>query len=389
MTNVTTTTKQAEQLLHNILQEFGWANYMFFTHDYEYSETPRAIAVQQGHTITLTMVKRVGNYQVPEIVSRALVAYELLEAIILRNTAPRAEDTNRTKIREEIIPEEYALYTSIVHDLKYVEQRGVEPLQPREVSSEESCNVCELSSKQEEGTRESISHEVPPVGESVNNLVEGIKTRSLALLALDILQGLPKQYPWVENAKFEYNGGYVTCVLWRDGVRHTKMAEDNGDSALPAVLLYKTVRGIVGEDIESCVRASSAYNHIIRLWEGDTDRGTINSEYTPEHQLHDAYRLSDILLHDLGTYFYTRVFCNHDKKAVTAIITRGSKKFVGVAKTHVDDTYHPVIGKAVALYKAFQEELKNYALNGVTVPTQETLQYMRKAEELYKKITTV
>lgn len=388
MTNLTTTTKHAEQLLHNILQEFGWANYMFFN-DYEYSETPRAIAVQQGHTTTLTMVKRVGNYQVPEIVSRALVAYELLEAIILHNTALRAENTNRTQIREEIIPEEYALYTSIVQDLKYAEQCGVKPLRPREVSSEESCNVCELSSKQAQETCESTSLEVPPVGESTNNLVEGTKTRSLALLALDILQALPKQYPWVGNAKFEYTGGYITCILWRDGVRYTKMAEDNGDSALTAVLLYETVRCIVGEDIESCARASSAYNHIIRLWSENTDQDTTNSEYTTEHQLRDAHRLYDILLHDLGTYFYTRVFCNPDKKAVTAITTRGSKNFVGVAKTHVDDTYHPIVGKAVALYKAFQEELKECALNGVTAPTQETLQYMQKAEELYKKITTV
>jgi len=386
MTNLTTATEQAKQLLHIILQDFGWANHMFFTHDYEGSETPRAIVSQRGHTTTLTMVKRVGSYQVPEIVSRALVAYELLEANILRNTAPRAEDTARTKIREETIPEEYALYASIVHDLKYVEQRDVEPLQPHEVS----CNLGELSSKQEQETGESISLEVPPVGESVNNLVEGIKTRSLALLALDILQALPKQYPWVENVKFEYTSGYITCVLWRDGVRYTKMAEDNGDSALPAVLLYETVRCIVGKDIESCVRATSAYNHISLLWSSTTtEQDATNSEYTTEHQLRDAHRLYDILSYDLGTCFYTRVFCNPDKKAVTAITTRGSKNFVGVAKTHVDDTYHPIVGKAVALYKAFQEELKDYALNGVTGFTYETQQYVKEAEKLYEKITTV
>lgn len=365
MTNMINETIQdfAETLLNRIMYDLGWEHHIFFS--LEEGEASKAVLVEENHDIyERPLVRHVRGQEIPYKVSQALVAYELLEERLVGWTSRGRDD-----VRKNIIQKEYSVY----HSLK-----GLLTIQDnacKEVdwgTNEESCTMCGISE------------------EDTHDLESSVKEGAIAKLSLIILESLANVYPWVTTAKFAYTeeGELNSCILWRDGVRYEALRPSPSEEYLIAMLFYDVVQRIVGEDIKSCTKATTAYNEITRLL-GPLVKGTNKPDNVFENQLRDARQLADILLYDLGNYPYVQMFRNDAKKAVTAIINQGSKKFVGVAKTHVLDVYTPDVGKAVALYKAFQEVLEHDSLQGVTKFTQEALQYLRKADELYKNITTL
>lgn len=353
----------AETLLNRIMYDLGWEHHIFFS--LEDGEVSKAVLVEENHDIYESpLVRYVRGQEIPYKVSQALVAYELLEQRLVGWTSRGRDD-----VRKNIIQKEYSVYRSLKGLL------NIQDKTCKEVdwgTNEEPCTMCSISE------------------EDANDLESSVKESAITKLSLIILESLANVYPWVTTAKFVYTeqGDLNSCVLWRGGVRYEALRPNPSEEYPIAMLFYDVVQRIVGEDIKSCTKATTAYNEITLLLEPLVKSANKHNNVF-ENQLRDAQQLYNILLHDLGTHPYVKVFLNDAKRAVTVIIKRGSKTFVGVAKTHVLDVYTPDVGKAVALYKAFQEELKDYALNGVTGLTYETQQYVREAEKLYKNITTL
>lgn len=352
-----------EDLLNRIMYDFGWEHHIFFS--LEGASEPKAVLMEGSYISSLPLLRRIHDQEVPYKTSQALVTYELLEKKLTDSDVY----SSLAEVRKVDLQEEYRIYLAL-RNLLHIQGKVPEKVG---IYEGEPCTMC---STEEEDT---------------HDLESSVKEDTITVLSLELFESLSRSYPWATNAKFVYSPQdvLVSCYLWRDGVRHVALCSSTMEEHPPAMLLYEVVQRIVGDDIKTCTKATTAYNEIVRLLGAQPNEGSQAPSSTPEVQLRDAQQLYDILLHDLGLYPYVQVFRNDAKKAVTVIIKRGSKTFVGVAKTHVLDVYTPDVGKAVALYKAFQEVLEYDILQGVTELTQEALQCLRKADELYKNITTL
>lgn len=232
----------AETLLNRIMYDLGWEHHIFFS--LEDGEVSKAVLVEENHDIyERPLVRHVRGQEIPYKVSQALVAYELLEQRLVGWTSRGRDD-----VRKNIIQKEYSIY----HSLKGL--LNIQDKTCKEVdwgTNEEPCTMC---STEEEDT---------------NDLESSVKESAIAELSLIILESLANVYPWVVNAKFVYTeqGDLNSCVLWRGGVRYEALRPNPSEEYPTAMLFYDVVQRIVGEDIKSCTKATTAYNEITRLLE--------------------------------------------------------------------------------------------------------------------------